>query len=106
MPNNKQRVRIYSNGELLCEPLVDKVPDPTSKDGTMLIFPDFNLFVRPKEMFTTRAGGHHYHEDLKPGFYVWVKWGEFIVNDSACLHWSSQVERVLFDDVEPPPLAG
>jgi hypothetical protein len=110
MAKDTPDMKVFAKGELLCEPLVDKVPDPTSVDGSMLVFPDFNVFVMPEEVFKTKAGLHVSHEDIKPGIYVWVDWKAFLNRDDACLHWSSQVIRLPIEkdlpEVEPPPLAG
>lgn len=100
------KVQVYVKENLLCEPLIDIIQVQT---GAMLVFPDFNIFVRPGEIFTTKSGERYCQENLRAGFYVWVDWSKFQARDDACLHWNDQLERVPFEDEEldpQPPLAG
>lgn len=108
MAKDKLKVQVYTKGSLLCEPLVDMMPDPTHEDRTMLVFPDFNIFAASNDRFTTKAGERHYPEGLRPGFYVWVDWEGFNNRGDACLHWSNQTERIPIeeDTSDLPPIAG
>jgi hypothetical protein len=105
MLESEPKVRVFINGDILCEPIVDILPDSTRKDWSMVIFPDFNIFITPDEVLTTRGGQHYFQEDLKPGFYIWVNWQAFLARGDACMHWTNKVQRVPFvGRIEPPPI--
>ncbi len=67
----------------------------------MLVFPDFNVFARPFERFTTRSGRVWVQEQLKPGSYVWVDREVFDLRGDLCIHWNHQLERVSFEEEDP-----